>query len=137
MDTLQDDEILTPLETIKKQPIAFGQSQQSVDSGPSCVVKKSLFGIQRNVSVPSATESNVPGLVKKQQTARGTPPPVPPNKPVIPPKKDLMSFIKKPSVVENAVPIADKEQKNLLLRHNNFATNEIITSDQTEELMKN
>lgn len=133
MDTLKDDEESTPLETIKKQPMAFSRNQQPVDSSSSSVVKKSLFGIQRNVaSVPNAAESNVPVLIKKQQTIRGTPPPVPPNKPVIPPKKDLLSFIKKPSFVENAVPIPDKEQKNLVLRPNNFTTNNIITSDKPD-----
>lgn len=140
MDKLQDNENTTPLDTIKKHPITFGRSQQSIDSGPSSIVKKSLFGIQRNMSVPNATESNLPGLIKKQQAAiaRGTPPPVPPNKPVIAPKKDLTSFIKKPSIPDNAISSAEKDQKvDSVHKHNSFLTNDIATSDKQEELVKN
>lgn len=106
---------------------------QSVDSGSSSGIKKSLFGIQRNMSVPNATESNLPGLIKKQPTlvGRGTPPPVPPNKPIIPPKKDLISFIKK-TTVENAASAVDKLQKESLLRHNSFIPNDISVDDKQE-----
>lgn len=86
------------------------------------VIKKS-FGIQRNMSVPNPTENNFSGLIKKQSTivGRGTPPPVPPNKPVIPKKKDLLSFIKKTPVAENTV---STEQKDSLV-HNNFLSSDI------------
>lgn len=107
---------------------------QSVDSGSSSGIKKALFGIQRNMSVPNATETNLPGLIKKQPTlvGRGTPPPVPPNKPIIPPKKDLISFIKKSTVTENAASTVDKLQKESLLRHNNFISNDISVEDKQE-----
>jgi len=109
------------------------------DSGSTSTVKKSLFGIQRNMSVPNATESNIPGLIKKQITTvgRGTPPPVPPNKPIIPPKKDLISFIKKTSIADNAASTADKDQKDSQLRHNSFLPNEIAPVDKPDEMVKN
>jgi len=91
------------LDTIKKQPL--GRTIQIDDSISSSGIKKATtFGTQWNMSTPNAAESsNPPGLTKKQlAVSRGTPPPVPPNKPNIPPKKDIMSFIKKTSVVENA-----------------------------------
>lgn len=144
MDKLQEDEdCTTPLDTIKKHPIAFGRNMQSVDCGSSSSVKKSLFGIQRNMSVPNVIESNIPGLIKKQSTlvCRGTPPPVPPNKPIIPPKKDVISFIKKTSVADNTTAVtavaADKEQKDSLLRNNNFPPNDIAAVDKQEEIVKN
>ncbi|KAL4135857.1 hypothetical protein QTP88_007444 [Uroleucon formosanum] len=139
VDKPQDDEdCSTPLDTIKKHPISFGRSMQS-DSGSTNTVKKSLFGIQRNMSVPSVTESNIPGLIKKQITTlgRGTPPPVPPNKPIIPPKKDLISFIKKTSIVDNSASTADKDQKDSQLRHNSFLSNEIAPVDKPDEMVKN
>ncbi|XP_060857721.1 CTTNBP2 N-terminal-like protein [Metopolophium dirhodum] len=139
VDKPQDDEdCSTPLDTIKKHPISFGRSMQS-DSGSTSTVKKSLFGIQRNMSVPNATESNIPGLIKKQITTvgRGTPPPVPPNKPIIPPKKDLISFIKKTSIADNAASTADKDQKDSQLRHNSFLPNEIAPVDKPDEMVKN
>jgi len=83
----------------------LGRAVQIDDSILSGGVKKATtFGTQWNVSAPNTAESsNLPGLTKKQLAmSRGTPPPVPPNKPNIPPKKDIMSFIKKTSVVENA-----------------------------------
>lgn len=139
VDKPQDDEdCSTPLDTIKKHPISFGRSMQS-DSGSTSTVKKSLFGIQRNMSVPNTTESNIPGLIKKQITTvgRGTPPPVPPNKPIIPPKKDLISFIKKSSIADNAASTADKDQKDSQLRHNSFLPNEIAPVDKPDEMVKN
>lgn len=113
--------------------------QQSVDSGSSGTFKKSLFGIQRNMSVPNAAESNVSGLIKKQSAiGRGAPPPVPPNKPIIPPKKDLISFIKKtPVAAENTTPTIDKEQKDSALRHNSFLSNDITATDKQEEMVNN
>lgn len=151
MDKLQEDEdCTTPLDTIKKHPIAYGRNMQSIDSGSSSGVKKALFGIQRNMSVPNVAETNIPGLIKKQSTlvCRGTPPPVPPNKPVIPPKKDLISFIKKTTVVDNASSVAaaataataaaaDKEQKDSLLKQNNFLSKDIATVDKQEEVVEN
>jgi len=81
---------------------------QFEDSASSSGIKKALFGIQRNMSVPSTAESNLPSLIKKQSAAnRGTPPPVPPNKPNIPPKKDIISFIKKTSILENTTSSAN------------------------------
>ncbi|KAL5238142.1 hypothetical protein ACI65C_005552 [Semiaphis heraclei] len=139
VDKPQDDEdCSTPLDTIKKQPISFGHRMQS-ESGPTSAVKKSLFGIQRNMSVPNATESNIPGLIKKQITTvgRGTPPPVPPNKPIIPPKKDIISFIKKTSVADNAASSAEKDQKDSQLRHNSFLSNEITPVDKPDDMVKN
>lgn len=141
MDKLQNEEdCINPIDTIKKHPVAFGRSmQQSVDSGSSSVIKKPLFGISRNMSVPSASEGNFPGPIKKQPVivGRGTPPPVPPNKPIIPPKKDLISFMKKTSVTENSASSPDKEQKDTLLRHNNFLPNDIPAVDKQEELVNN
>lgn len=113
--------------------------QQSIDSGSTSAIKKSLFGIQRNMSVPNATESNLPGLMKKPtaNVGRGTPPPVPPNKPVIQPKKDFnVSLIKKSMVAENSAS-PDKEQKDALLRHNNFLPKDISTVDKQEEVVNN
>lgn len=139
VDKPQDDEeCSTPLDTIKKHPISFGRSVQS-ESGTTSTVKKSLFGIQRNMSVPNATETNIPGLIKKQITTvgRGTPPPVPPNKPIIPPKKDLISFIKKTSVADNIASTADKDQKDSQLRHNSILPNEIAPVDKPDEVVKN
>ncbi|XP_060844504.1 CTTNBP2 N-terminal-like protein [Rhopalosiphum padi] len=139
VDKLQDDEdCSTPLDTIKKHPISFGRSIQS-ESGSTSTVKKSLFGIQRNMSVPNTAESNIPGLIKKQITTvgRGTPPPVPPNKPIIPPKKDLISFIKKTSVADNTASTAEKDQKDSQLRHNNLLPNEIVSVDKPDEMVKN
>lgn len=134
-----DEDCATPLDTIKKHPVAFGRSMQSVDSGSTSAIKKSLFGIKRNMSVPNAAESILTGLIKKQSVTigRGAPPPVPPNKPVIPPKKDLISLIKKPSVAENAAPAIDKEQKDTLLRHNNCLSNDITVVDKQEEMANN
>lgn len=88
------------------------------------------------MSVPNATETNIPGLIKKQisSVGRGTPPPVPPNKPIIPPKKDLISFMKKASVADNAVSTADKDSQ---LRHNSFVSNEITPVDKSDEVVKN
>lgn len=142
MDKLQEDEdCTTTVDTIKKHPTAFGRNIQLVDSGSSSGVKKALFGIQRNMSVPNVTESNVPGLIKKQSTllCRGTPPPVPPNKPIIPPKKNLVNLIKQISVSDNAVvaATADKEQKDSQLRHNNFLSNDIPAVDKQEETIEN
>lgn len=140
MDKQDDEDTSTPLDTIKKHPIAFGRNMQSVDTGSSSAVKKSLFGIQRNMSVPNATDSNIPGLIKKQQAimGRGTPPPVPPNKPIIPPKKDLISFMKKTPATDNTVTTTEKETKDSLLRHNSFLANDIASVDkQQEELVKN
>ncbi|XP_026820962.1 uncharacterized protein CG10915 [Rhopalosiphum maidis] len=139
VDKLQDDEdCSTPLDTIKKHPISFGRSMQS-ESGSTSTVKKSLFGIQRNMSVPNTAESNIPGLIKKQITTvgRGTPPPVPPNKPIIPPKKDLISLIKKTSVADNTASTAEKDQKDSQLRHNNLLPNEIVSVDKPDEMVKN
>jgi len=128
------------LDTIKKHPISFGRSIQS-ESGSTSIVKKSLFGIQRNMSVPNATESNIPGLIKKQITTvggRGTPPPVPPNKPIIPPKKDLISFIKKTSVADNTASTVDKDQKkDSQLRHNNFLSSDVAPVEKSDEMVKN
>lgn len=141
MDKLQNDgDCTNPIDTIKKHPVAFGRSmQQSVDTGSSSVVKKSLFGITRNMSVPNASEGNIPGPIKKQPpiVGRGTPPPVPPNKPIIPPKKDLISLIKKTSAAENAASSPDKDQKDSLIRHNNFLSNDIPAVDKQEELVNN
>jgi len=139
VDKPQDDEdCSTPLDTIKKQPISFGRSMQS-ESGSTSTVKKSLFGIQRNMSVPNTTESNIPGLIKKQITTvgRGTPPPVPPNKPIIPPKKDLISFIKKTSIADNTASTTEKDQKDSQLRHNNLLPNEVVSVDKPDEMVKN
>jgi len=111
------------------------------ESGQTSTVKKSLFGIQRNMSVPNTAESNIPGLIKKQisSVGRGTPPPVPPNKPIIPPKKDLISFIKKTPVADNAASTstAEKDQKDSQLRHNNLLPNEIVSVDKSDEELKN
>jgi hypothetical protein len=147
VDKLQeDDDCTTPLDTIKKHPIAFVRSMQSTECSSSSGIKKALFGIQRNMSVPNVAESNVPGLIKKQSTlsssCRGTPPPVPPNKPIIPPKKNLVNFIKQISVTDNAVATtaaatADKEQKDSLLRHNNYLSNDIAAVDKQEETVEN
>jgi len=139
VDKPQDDEdCSTPLDTIKKQPISFGRSMQS-ESGSTSTVKKSLFGIQRNMSVPNTAESNIPGLIKKQITTvgRGTPPPVPPNKPIIPPKKDLISFIKKTSIADNTASTTEKDQKDSQLRHNNLLPNEVVSVDKPDEMVKN
>lgn len=92
------------------------------------------------MSVPSTTEGNLShGLVKKPSAAisRGTPPPVPPNKPIIPPKKDLMSFMKKSSIAENAASITDKEQKGPVLQNNSFLSSDIAASEKVEESVKN
>ncbi|CAH1732609.1 CTTNBP2 N-terminal-like protein [Aphis gossypii] len=138
VDKPQDDEdCSTPLDTIKKHPISFGRSMQS-ESGSTSTVKKSLFGIQRNMSVPNTAESNIPGLIKKQisSVGRGTPPPVPPNKPIIPPKKDLISFIKKTPVADSAASTSTAE-KDSQLRHNNLLPNEIVSVDKSDEEVKN
>lgn len=103
MKILQDDkESSTSLDTIKKQPPSC--TTQIEESSSSSGIKKALFDLQRNTSVPPNTGeiSNLPGLIKKQHNlSRGTPPPIPPNKPNIAPKKDIVSFIKKNSIIEN------------------------------------
>ncbi|XP_050439573.1 CTTNBP2 N-terminal-like protein [Adelges cooleyi] len=128
-----DEDPSSSLGTIKKQPIAFGRSMQSLDASPSnSNIKKSLLGTQRNMSVPNVLSENV---VKKQQTTlnRGAPPPVPPNKPVIPPKKDL-SMIKKPQSADNITVVNDKEQKDSALRHTNSTPiNSRETSTEKQE----
>ncbi|VVC34782.1 Hypothetical protein CINCED_3A015055 [Cinara cedri] len=134
-----NEECRSPMDTVKNKPVAYGRNMQSIDSSSSGIVKKTLFGIQRNMSVPNTNEGNFPGLIKKHSTAvgRGTPPPVPPNKPIIPPKKDLVSFMKKTSIAENTISTAEKqEQKDSLLK-NNISSNDTPTIDKQEELVNN
>lgn len=74
---------------------------------------KKNFGIQQNISGPNSTENNFSEFIKKHTVVgRGIPPPVPPNKPVIPPKKDLLSFIKKTPVSENTVSTTEQKNSN-------------------------
>lgn len=127
------------MDTIKSKPATFARNMQSIDSSSSGIVKKTLFGIQRNMSVPNANEGNIPGLIKKHSTGvgRGTPPPVPPNKPIIPPKKDLTSLMKKTPMAENTISTVEKEEQKDSLVKTNISLNDIPTIDKQDETVNN
>ncbi|XP_050529800.1 CTTNBP2 N-terminal-like protein [Daktulosphaira vitifoliae] len=131
--------------TMKKQTtIPFARSTQSMDvvgtPPTSTAIKKLPFALQRNVSVPNVLVSDTAGKKPLQAAlGRGTPPPVPPNKPAVPPKRDLGSIKKwqQSSAAENNAVVAsanDRDPKEsaaaavILKADNNIAAPKEITA---------